>query len=53
MPGGMRRHPGAKTVDTPQVATIIPYNMRHDKLLMDHVALHKQLRMKTTLEQSG
>ena len=24
--------------------------MRHDKLLMDHVALHKQLRMKTALE---
>jgi hypothetical protein len=27
--------------------------MRHDKLLMDHVALHKQLRMKTTLEPVG
>jgi hypothetical protein len=29
------------------------YSMRHDKLLMDHVALHKQLRMKTTLEPIG
>jgi len=27
--------------------------MRLDKLLMDHVALHKQLRMKTTLEPVG
>jgi len=27
--------------------------MRHDKLLMDHVALHKQLWTKTTLEQFG
>ena len=29
------------------------YSMRHDKLLMDIVALHKQLRMKTTLEPIG
>ena len=29
------------------------YSKRHDKLLMDHVALHKQLWTKTTLEPIG
>ena len=46
---------GSLRAITPRPATIIlsDYSMRHDKLLMDHVALHKQLRMKTTLEPIG
>ena len=68
MPGGMRRHPGAKKSSMPvrqdhdwkgnhtqACHHHSDYSMRHDKLLMDHVALHncKQLRMKTTLEPIG